>query len=188
MMKCFDHVNIIKLISYGSDQIVFRSGKTRNVHYIVLEYAQMGDLFDLVKNAGFFSESTARFFFKQIVEGVDHINMKGKCHRDLKLENILIGNDFVTKIADFGFCSDLTGPDIDTICGTPNFMAPELLAMKKYDGKTTDVFALGVILFIMVTGKFPFEQADSDNERYRLIATGKSNEFWNYTQQKLSDK
>ena len=64
MMKCFDHDNIIKLISYGSDPIVFRSGKTRNVHYIVLEYAQMGDLFDLVKNAGFFSESTARFFFK----------------------------------------------------------------------------------------------------------------------------
>ena len=85
----------------------------------------MGDLFDLVKYSGNFSEKTARHFFKQIIDALDHMSVLGKCHRDLKPENIMIDNKYNAKIADFGFCTDVWKCNEDSMRGTPQYMAPE---------------------------------------------------------------
>ena len=89
-----------------------------------------------------------------------HIHQKGVCHRDFKLENILLSADFTFKIADFGFSAAIEGRQgnglRDTILGTPGYMAPEIVEARQYSGRSVDIYALGVILFAMVTKAMPF--------------------------------
>ena len=81
---------------------------------------------------------------------------KGVAHRDLKLENILVDNELNIKIADFGFATFKNVNKLESYSGTMTYMAPEIKESKQYDGKKTDMFSIGVILFIIVQGIFPF--------------------------------
>ena len=81
--------------------------KTRPVFYVVLEIASGGEVFDFIANTGRFQERVARYFFKQLLEGLDHVHMNGHAHRDLKPENLLMDKDFNLKIADFGFAAPI---------------------------------------------------------------------------------
>jgi serine/threonine protein kinase len=86
--------------------------------------------------------------------------------RDIKLENILIDEDMNIKLIDFGFSTVLTGDKkLKLFCGTPNFMAPEIVTKKDYDGTSADIWACGVVLFVLLTGSFPFKGAN-DKELY----------------------
>lgn len=121
-----------------------------------------------------------RFLFKQLCEGVQHIhNVGGYSHLDLKLENILIGNDFKLKICDFGFAMDKTTM-IQKKYGTPCYMAPEIIqnASSGYFGEQADIYSLGVILFIIYFGQPPFNKADERDNYYRLYKK-KSSAFFN---------
>ena len=99
------------------------------------------------------------------MEGLSYCHSKNICHRDLKPENLLLDNDFNLKIADFGFGSSIEREGqngvLTTTLGTPNYMAPELHKNRQYDGKAIDIFAAGVILFIMVDQQPPFAKAIS---------------------------
>ena len=113
-----------------------------------------------------------------MLKAVDHIHAKGYAHRDLKPENILIDENCDLKLVDFGFAAKDTG-FMDTILGTPMFMAPEIISGIKYKGKTVDLFALGVILFFMRAGRYPFdEMAKSDDKLYKYICKGRFDLFW----------
>ena len=131
--------------------------------YIAQEPILGGLLFDFIKYSGKFNEKTCRHYLKQILLGVHHIHKNGYAHRDLKIENILFDLNYQAKIIDFGFSSPLKGSDdFDedlVISGTKEFMAPEMLDGKSFQGEATDVFALGCILFIICTGHYPFESA-----------------------------
>jgi serine/threonine protein kinase len=107
-MSQLSHPNIVNLIEYNKDGILERSnGDKKPVIYIALELAQGGELFDYVAITGRFDERVARFYFRQIIEGLNYVHSKGVTHRDLKPENVLYDSNFNLKIADFGFAAPL---------------------------------------------------------------------------------
>jgi len=95
-----------------------------------LEIAQGGELFDFIALSGNFDEPTARYYFKQFIEGLKYCHDKGVAHRDLKTENILLDHEYNLKIADFGFAGPIEGRDgkgyLKTELGTHNYIAPEI--------------------------------------------------------------
>ena len=141
-----------------------------------------GELFDYIANTGAFTEEVCKFYFKQMLQGIHYIHSRGFSHRDLKPENILLDKNYNVKIVDFGFACPLEGRDGSGInrsqIGTPGYMAPEILAKQPYQGQVVDIFALGVILFIMRSGHPPFAQASEDDRYYQLLATNRSDLFW----------
>jgi serine/threonine protein kinase len=134
--------------------------KFEKKRFVVLELAYGGELFDYIAQSGYFSEPLARHFFKEIMIGLDHIHSNGMAHRDMKPENIMLDSNFTLKISDFGFQGPLVGKDgtgeLSTQKGTRGFMAPEINLCLKYEGKPVDIFACGVILFMMVLAAAPF--------------------------------
>uniref|UniRef100_A0A7N1A0Y9 non-specific serine/threonine protein kinase n=1 Tax=Kalanchoe fedtschenkoi TaxID=63787 RepID=A0A7N1A0Y9_KALFE len=128
--------------------------------YMVLEYVNGGELFDRIVSVGKFSELRGRRFFQQLIDGVSHCHDRGVFHQDLKLENLLIDKKGNLKISDFGL-SALPQHFRDdgllhTTCGTPNYVAPEILSNRGYDGAPADVWSCGVILYVILTGLLPF--------------------------------
>lgn len=139
---------------------------------IVLELAENGQMFDFIFHSGVFSEKVARTYFHQIISGLEYLHKNKIAHRDLKIDNILLDKDFNLKIADFGFSTHMDRK-LQTYCGTQFYMAPEILDRKPYSGSAVDLFAAGVILFLMTTICYPFERALSNVQFYR-----NSEEFW----------
>mmetsp|Transcript_5584 Transcript_5584/g.20325 ORF Transcript_5584/g.20325 Transcript_5584/m.20325 type:complete len:347 (+) Transcript_5584:341-1381(+) len=150
--------------------VQFKELQLTNTHVaIVMEYASGGELFHRVVTAGRFVEDEARFFFQQLVSGVNYCHDMEICHRDLKLENTLLTNDAAprVKICDFGYSKNgLLDSQPKTTVGTPAYIAPEVLQKKKYDGKLADVWSCGVTLYVMLVGAYPFE-APHDPRNFR---------------------
>lgn len=111
-------------------------------------------------------ESDASKVFRQIMEAVCYLHKHGIYHRDLKTENVMIDSGKKIKIIDFGFsCKADSMQRLNLFCGTPNYMSPEIILKKDYYGGPSDVWALGVMLFVICTGYFPFKGIDISDER-----------------------
>ena len=104
-MSKLKHENIVNQIAWGKATYVKESGKEKEIVYIVLELANGGELFDFIAISGRFNESIARFYFKQLINGLNFCHQSGITHRDLKPENILLDSNYTLKIADFGFAA-----------------------------------------------------------------------------------
>ena len=127
---------------------------------IVLEFAG-GELFEYIVANGRMTESVARRFFQQIMSGIEYSHKLKIVHRDLKPENVLLDNDLNVKIADFGLSSEIKDGDfLKTSCGSPNYAAPEVIRGGFYTGPEIDVWSCGVILYVMLCGRLPFEDED----------------------------
>lgn len=100
-------------------------------------------------------EPEAYQIFSQVLSAVRYLHRQGICHRDLKMTNLLIDESNTVKLIDFGF-ADYANGVLNSYCGTPAYMAPELMDRREYRGKQVDIWALGVILFKMLTGDYPF--------------------------------
>jgi serine/threonine protein kinase len=108
-------------------------------------------------------EEIARSLFKELIKAIAYVHSKGVAHRDLKLENIFLDSNVKVKVADFGLMKEFSGPNAEALrtkCGTPNYMAPELSGQDEYEGPPVDIFACGVMLFMMLTSKQPFNEAN----------------------------
>ena len=115
-------------------------------------------------------EREAAQIFKDIVEGIAYCHEKNVIHRDIKLENIMIDENGTIKIIDFGFSIVIPKEKkLSIFCGTPSYMAPEIVKKRNYYGQMADTWALGVLLYAMLCGKFPFK-GHSDKELFRKIA------------------
>ncbi|MCD9560109.1 CBL-interacting serine/threonine-protein kinase 1 [Datura stramonium] len=129
--------------------------------YMVLEYVNGGELFDRIASKGKLSEAQGRKLFQQLIDGVSYCHDKGVFHRDLKLENVLIDGGRNIKITDFGLSAlpqHLRDDGLlHTTCGSPNYVAPEVLSNRGYDGATSDTWSCGVILYVILTGFLPFD-------------------------------
>ncbi|CAN9430636.1 unnamed protein product [Alternaria alternata] len=124
---------------------------------MVLEYAG-GELFDYIVNHGKLQEAQARKFFQQIVCAVEYCHRHKIVHRDLKPENLLLDDESNVKIADFGLSNIMTdGNFLKTSCGSPNYAAPEVISGKLYAGPEVDVWSCGVILYVLLVGRLPFD-------------------------------
>lgn len=152
-MKLIKHPNVIK---------IFEVMASRTKIYIVIEFVNGGELFDKISQRGRLKEDEVRVYFQQLINAVDYCHSRGVYHRDLKPENLLLDRDGVLKIADFGLSafSQHAREDglLHTACGTPNYVAPEVLSEKGYDGTAFDVWSCGVILFVLMAGYLPFDE------------------------------
>ena len=187
----FDHPNVVKYHTFG-EQVTWSKNKGDVlVSYIAQELISGGELFDYVANSGAFSESVCKYYFKQMLHGLNYIHSQGFAHRDLKPENILLDSQYNVKLVDFGFVKDLAGADnsgfMHSRVGTPGYMAPEILSRKAYQGQQVDLFALGVILFILYTGHPPFMSADENDKYYRMLMINRADQFWLYHSQDRAD-
>ncbi|KAJ3433625.1 cbl-interacting protein kinase [Anaeramoeba flamelloides] len=150
IMKIINHKHVVKL----KDVLV---SKTRI--YLVIELLTGGELFYKIANNGKFSEKVARFYFQQLITGLEFVHSLGICHRDLKPENILLDEDDNLKISDFGLSALKTEKEdlLKTACGTPNYVAPEVITGKGYDGQAADIWSCGIILFVFLSGYLPMD-------------------------------
>ena len=124
--------------------------------YLIMDYCDGGDLYKFIKTYGKLSEEESKKYFLQITKGLYFLYSKNLIHRDLKPHNILITSNNILKICDFGFVKESNENMLyDTLCGSPIYMAPEILKYKKYDSKV-DLWSMGIILFEMLTSKPPF--------------------------------
>ena len=135
----------------------------------MLECITGGLLFDVVQTMGGMGEDYGRFFMAQMLDVLEFMQAKGVSHRDLKLENILVDEDMNLKVADFGFSTFTDVTNLKSYRGTKTYMAPEIKVGKKYDGFEIDMFSTGVILFIIVQGTFPFQEAKKDEYYYSML-------------------
>ena len=113
-----------------------------------------------------------------MIEVMGYMQGKGVVHRDLKLENILVDDSMNLKVADFGFATYKKITKLQSYRGTMTYMAPEIKEGKTYDGKQIDMFSVGVILFIIIQGIFPFKEAKKDEYFYNLILKGDLATYW----------
>eukprot|EP00002_Diphylleia_rotans_P016529 TRINITY_DN3218_c0_g2_i3.p1 TRINITY_DN3218_c0_g2~~TRINITY_DN3218_c0_g2_i3.p1 ORF type:complete len:604 (+),score=83.66 TRINITY_DN3218_c0_g2_i3:45-1856(+) len=147
LKKLFHHNNIIKLYDF------FEMG---DMLYLVMELARGGDLLDYTDEKGSLDNDEARQIFMQVAEGLYYCHQYQIIHRDMKLENILLtNNDRIVKISDFGLSNSAPSDLLRTICGTPVYRAPEMIRDQMYT-YSADVWSMGVILYAMLHGKFPF--------------------------------
>lgn len=126
--------------------------------YIASELAPNGELYNIVDGSGGLKSDLARTLFMQILNAVEYIHSQGYAHRDLKLENFLMDEEMTVKLADFGLCKSFTRETLSTYCGTRLYIAPEVIAGDPYEGAPVDIFALGIVLYIMLTSRLPFTE------------------------------
>lgn len=105
------------------------------------------------------TEDQAKFYFRQIIAGVEYVHQNLISHRDLKPENILIDSNNLIKIGDFGLSNLMKdGKLLKTACGSPNYAAPEIVGERKYEGTSVDIWSCGVILYALLVGSLPFDE------------------------------
>jgi len=174
--------NVMKLFAYNLNcKYPEKNGNFLNTILLVLEFCPGGELFDILYYTQQLDEVTARTYFIQMMKGLSECHDAGIIHRDLKPQNLLMDGQFQLKITDFGLSKLVKNADTAVMkthyVGTRGYQAPELLKKKKY-GKACDIFSAGVVLFILLTGYPPFEQAVKSDKWYHPLAVGDPDKFW----------
>ncbi|KAK8523418.1 hypothetical protein V6N13_113365 [Hibiscus sabdariffa] len=165
VMKMVKHPNIVEL-----HEVMASKSKI----YFAMELVRGGELFSKVAK-GRLEEDTARLYFQQLISAVDFCHSRGVYHRDLKPENLLLDEDGNLKVTDFGlsaFTEHLKQDGLlHTSCGTPAYVAPDVIGKKGYDGSKSDIWSCGVILYVLLAGFLPF-QDDNLINMYKKIYRG----------------
>lgn len=163
-LKSLHHRNIVSLYHAILD---------KKRLYLIMENAGKNSLHSLLrrKEQKRFSEHEAANYFKQILSAIACCHRNGICHRDIKLENILVTDSNQIKLIDFGFSVNNRNR-LNTYCGTPSYMAPEIAGKTSYEGWQVDMWSCGVLLYVMLCGSYPFRGLD-EKELYRKIRGGK---------------
>jgi len=174
--KCLmQEVSILKRLN-GHPNIIrlFEVIETAAQVVLVMEFASGGDLLRYVRQRRWLAESCAQDLFKQLLDGIAHIHSMGVIHRDIKLENLLLDAFSCLKIADFGVAVIVKSPGkkLNEHCGTPSYIAPEILLESGYDGQPVDVWSAGVVLYAMLCGRVPFK-GENLADLKRCILRGK---------------
>lgn len=164
ILRTVHHPNIAQL-----HQVIHAPDKI----YLVLEFVSGGDLFDLIANNGPLPEVRARKYFHQLIDALDYMHQKRAIHRDLKPENILISENDDIKITDFGLSIETAHSSqyLQTCCGTPNYVAPEIFKGESYQGGPVDIWGAGLLLYVMLSAYPPFNGNDI-NEISALVIRG----------------
>ena len=163
LKKLRSHKNIIKYFEHFENEKHF---------FIVMENICGGNLLNAINKMSKFSESMAKNIFKQLIETIKYLHSIGIVHRDIKPDNILLDLDSTIKLCDFGVSKEVKeGQLLTDSCGTPAFVAPEILKDSPYNPYMTDIWSSGVVLYAMITGFFPFRGVN-ETELHKNILSG----------------
>lgn len=153
------HPNILQLYGYFYDE---------SRVYLILEYAPRGELYKKLRDCQRFDEKTSAVYIKQITDALEVCHSKNVIHRDIKPENILIGFHGELKIADFGWSVHAPSSRRQTMCGTLDYLPPEMVQHKVYD-KNVDLWCIGVLTYEFLVGKPPFEMETLEGTYDRIV-------------------
>jgi len=157
-------VSVMRLVRHPNIVRLYEVMASKTKIYFVMEYVKGGELFNRVADKGKLKEEEARKYFQQLISAVDFCHSRGVYHRDLKPENLLLDDNGIVKVSDFGLSAlpEQFRQDglLHTACGTPAYVAPEVITKKGYDGATADIWSCGVILFVLMAGYLPFQDAN----------------------------
>jgi calcium/calmodulin-dependent protein kinase I len=163
ILGSIDHPNVVSM------KAIF---DTEDTLFIVMELMEGGELYEEIVKRKTFTEKDAAEIVRQLCEALAYLHERGIVHRDLKLENLLLKKKggLEIKLADFGLSKLYSGQALQTACGTPFYVAPDVLMGTGY-GPAVDMWSVGVLLYVLLSGRLPFA-ADSDAELFRLIIAG----------------
>ncbi|XP_017882240.1 SNF-related serine/threonine-protein kinase [Ceratina calcarata] len=167
----FQEVRCMKLVQHPNVVRLYEVIDTQTKLYLILELGDGGDLYDyIMRHDSGLSEEVARTYFRQIVRAISYCHRLHVVHRDLKPENVVFFEKLGTvKLTDFGFSNRFyPGQKLETSCGSLAYSAPEILLGDSYDAPAVDVWSLGVILYMLVCGQAPFQEAN-DSETLTMI-------------------
>lgn len=187
-IKSMIHISsehVMKLHAYNLNaKYPSKNGKELKTILLVLELCPGGELFDILYYCNQLPEIVARTYFQQLIQGLSDCHKAGVVHRDIKPQNLLMDRDYQLKITDFGLSYLMKDPSRNqqelmstSYVGTRGYQAPELLSRKQYT-KACDIFSAGVVLFILLTGYPPFDQAAKTDKWFRPLYKGDTATFW----------
>ena len=194
LQKLSKNDNIIKLFNYGQGFITpFINDNNNNItekekiFFEIIEYAQNGELKDYILGTSTrLPEKISSKIFSKIVKALQYIHENNIAHCDIKPENILLDKNFSPKLSDFGFSQTFKGNEGDYMLhqfnGTDIYCAPETRKayITGFNGVKHDIFSLGVLLFVITIGSFPFDRASYSDEKYRFIVKKNYKRYWEY--------
>lgn len=167
-------ISVMRLVRHPNVVQLYEVMASKTKIYFSMEYVKGGELFNMVAK-GKLKEDMARKYFQQLIGAVDFCHSRGVYHRDLKPENLLLDENGNLKVSDFGLSALWESRRQDgllhTTCGTPAYVAPEVISKKGYDGAKADIWSCGVILFVLLAGYLPFQDSNL-LEMYRKISRG----------------
>lgn len=192
ILQTFKHPNIVQVYDLRADGVITNRGIPygNNHLYCVMQLAQKGVMLDYLMTGGQMSEPIAKYYFKQLVDGLNYIHSKDCVHRDLKPDNLLIGDNYELLIADFGHAAQTDGTknitQLSSRLGTPIYNAPEVSSKSKYDGRPVDSFMAGVVLFVFLTANTPFRDgANKIDPFYKHFMSEDPASFWKLHESRL---
>ncbi len=192
LSKLKENKNIIKLYEYGQGILTSSvnnddNSNEKKVYYEIMEYANNGELKDYVNDTSSrIPENISAKLFMRITKAVKYLHENDIAHCDLKPENILLDKNFNPKINDFGFSQKFDGKNGNFLLHkrsrTPIYSSPDvrLASTKGFNGIKNDIFSLGVLLFVITIGDFPFESATYSDEKYKFIIKGRFSQYWEF--------
>ncbi|XVF05838.1 hypothetical protein REPUB_Repub05bG0207700 [Reevesia pubescens] len=164
-------ISVMRIVRHPNIVHLYEVMATKTKIFFVLEYCKGGELFNKVSK-GRLNEDVARKYFIQLIIAVDFCHSRGVYHRDIKPENILLDDNENLKVSDFGLSALAESKRQDgllhTTCGTPAYVAPEVINRKGYDGAAADIWSCGVVLYVLLAGYLPFHDSNLI-EMYRKI-------------------
>ncbi|XP_068667613.1 CBL-interacting protein kinase 18-like [Aristolochia californica] len=167
-------ISVMRLVRHPHVVQLYEVMATKSKIYFVMKHVKGGELFNKIAK-GKVKQDLARKYFQQLIGAVDYCHSRGVYHRDLKPENLLLDENGNLKVSDFGLSalaeSKWQDGLLHTTCGTPAYVAPEVISRKGYDGAKTDIWSCGVILFVLLAGYLPFHDSNL-MEMYRKIGRG----------------
>jgi serine/threonine protein kinase len=159
-------------ISHPRIARLYEAVETPKRMHLIMECLDGGNLCSYVKSKKRLSEDESKRIFFQLIQSVDYLHQHCIIHRDIKLENVLFDKNKDIKLIDFGFSTvSADGKKLKVFCGTPSYMAPEIVRRTEYEGKPVDIWGLGILLYALLCGCFPF-RAKTYPDLYRRIARG----------------